>query len=88
MLLQRLPAALVGGLAIGVAAKPVRNPQDAGAVRKREVPASHVLHECSMPHWERTWERKNKMPADAVLPMRIGLQQPNLQSGHERLMDM
>ncbi len=89
MLFRYLAAVFVGGLAIEVAASPVRGHPDVGAVaRKREIPATHTVHERHMPHWAYTWEQKRKVPAKALLPMRIGLKQANLQDGHELLMDM
>lgn len=55
--------------------------------QKRHVPDSHVLHERQMPHWSRTWQKKAKVDDSALLPMRVGLRQTNVQEGHDLLMD-
>ena len=50
-------------------------------------PASHTLHEkrhtSSSP-----WVKRDRIPADALLPMRIGLTQRNLEKGYDFLMDV
>jgi len=84
MLFRYLAAALAGGLAIDAV---VASAVGVG-LKKREVPATHVLHERQMPHWSRTWNKKEKLRADALLPMRIGLKQSNLGAGHDLLMEM
>lgn len=88
MLVRYLAAAFIGGLAIEAAASPVHSQQDATVAKKREIPASHAVHERHMPHWTYTWEEKRKVPSNALLPMRIGLKQANLEDGHDLLMDM
>ncbi len=54
----------------------------------RHIPRSHVLHERQPEHWAEHWERRDKVPGNAMLPMRIGLKQSNLEEGHDRLMEM
>lgn len=78
MLFQHLAVAL---LAIGVSASDV-------VVVKREIPATHVVHERQMEHWARSWVKKRKVADSALLPMRIGLKQSNLDHGRELLMEM
>ncbi|KAK3319647.1 alkaline serine protease [Cercophora scortea] len=89
MLFLQLAAPLVVGLALEVAASVI--PHDAPAaphsVKKRVVPATHMLHERGLPHWTNTWEKRAKVPADALLPMRIGLRQSNVDVGHDMLME-
>ena len=87
MLLQSLVAALAGGLILQAVASPL-SPQFAGVQRKREVPATHALHERHLPHWETQWQKRSKVPDHQVLPMRIGLKQCNLEAGHDKLMEM
>ncbi len=87
MLLRHLALALAARLAGGAVAAAIPGPRVAGANR-RAVPTSHVLHEQAMPQWEQSWEQKQKVPLDAVLPMRIGLRQSNRREGHDMLMDM
>ena len=83
MLFRHIAAGLLGGLGTAVAAAAVEP-------SRRQIPArsTHVLHERAMPHWESTWAKREPMPADAVMPMRIGLKQRNLDHGHNLLMDM
>ena len=87
MLFRSLTALLAGGLAIDAALALETPGQSGSAVTRREVPASHILHERQMPHWSRAWTRTKRMVSTAVLPMRIGLKQPNLALGHDLLMD-
>lgn len=84
MLRKSLLAALAAGLALEVVASPVAHD---GAL-KRDVPATHALHERHAPHWGRKWAKRAKVPGHAVLPMRIGLKQSNMEAGHEKLMDL
>ena len=49
------------------------------------IPTSHVLHEkrsVALPH------KRQRVESDAVVPVRIGLRQSNLDTGYERLMDV
>lgn len=89
MLFRQLGAILAGGLAAAAAAAAtpfahsvhdVPRRHDA-AVARREVPASHVLHERQLPQWTRKWKRGAKVPRGALLPMRVGLKQRNLDEG-------
>lgn len=53
------------------------------------VPASlkHVLHEKrDVPASD--WVKSGRVEADAILPMRIGLTQTNLDNGYDYLMDV
>lgn len=87
MLLPSLIAVLSGGLLLEV----IANPISLGHVEpraKREVPASHSLHERHLDHWSTYWSKRSRVPATQILPMRIGLKQSNLEAGHEKLMDM
>jgi len=81
----RSALAVATALSLKVLAVPLR---EGVVVDRRVVPASHVLHERGLPHWEQTWEQKQRLPADMVLPMRFGLRQSNLRDGHDILMDM
>lgn len=84
MLYQRLLSAFAGAAAVHSV---VASPLDGHRVVGREIPSTHVLHERQMPQWSRTWQKKDRVPKSALLPMRIGLRQTNLQEGHELLMD-
>lgn len=53
----------------------------------REIPSTHALHERQASHVKHVWKRGSKVHSSAVLPMRIGLHQRNLQEGHDLLMD-
>lgn len=57
-----------------------------------DVVASPVLSR-SIQHEKREytpkgWSKGERIPGDAVLPMRIGLKQQNLEKGHDLLMDV
>lgn len=92
MLFRQLGAILGGGLAI-VAASPLSHsirdvPGRPDAVIRRDIPASHVLHERQPLHWTQKWKRDAKVPRNALLLMRVGLKQRNLEEGAELLRDM
>jgi tripeptidyl-peptidase-1 len=87
MLLQSLVAALASSLVLEAMAGPL-SAEFTGARTKREVPASHSLHERHLPHWGNKWSKKSRVPDSQILPMRIGLKQCNLEAGHDKLMDM
>lgn len=84
---QLVAAALCGAAAIDSV---LASPFDGGRLLStRDVPSTHVRHERQMPHWSWTWEKKQKVKKSAVLPMRIGLRQPEdkLQEGRDLLME-
>jgi tripeptidyl-peptidase-1 len=87
MLLRSLVAALAGSLVLEAVAGPVQV-EHAGAQMKREIPASHSLHERHTPQLKQRWTKRSKIPESQILPMRIGLKQCNLEAGHDKLMDM
>ncbi|CZT09147.1 related to Tripeptidyl-peptidase sed1 [Rhynchosporium agropyri] len=84
MLMRSLFAILASGLVIETVASPVTNPFGT----KREIPASHGLHERHLAHWSEEWVKKSKIPGSQVFPMRIGLKQHNLEAGHNKLMEL
>ncbi|RDW62407.1 hypothetical protein BP6252_11840 [Coleophoma cylindrospora] len=86
MHLHSLVVALAGGLILEAFASPLS--QHTRAPGKRDVPSSHILHERHLPHWSKQWTKRSKVPDHQVLPMRIGLQQHNLEAGHDKLMDI
>ncbi|KAJ4856549.1 pro-kumamolisin, activation domain-containing protein [Trichoderma breve] len=55
------------------------------SLTKREIPDSHRLHERQNSHWEGQWEKQIRVPANSLLPMRIGLVQSNIDEGARRL---
>lgn len=62
--------------------------QDGSAIAtKRDIPPTHILHERGLSQNTATWEKRGRVPPNAVLPMRIGLKQSNLEVGHDMLMD-
>jgi tripeptidyl-peptidase I len=85
MFVNSLLTVLTAGLAFEVAASPLAHD---GTVTRREIPATHVLHERHAPRLANKWTKRAKVPAGAVLPVRIGLKQSNLDAGHNKLMDM
>lgn len=81
--------AIVAGLLLGLALETVASPVSRHRpVAKRQVPASHVIHERHAPHWSSQWTKREKVAPETMLPMRIGLKQPNLDAGHDLLMEM
>lgn len=92
MLFRQLGAILGSGVVLAAAgplSHSVRDiPSRPDAVSKRSVPETHVLHERQLPQWTSTWKRSAKVPRDALLPMRIGLKQRNLEAGALMLRDM
>ncbi len=56
--------------------------------RRHAVPPSHVRHERQEPQHADGWVVRRPADPAALLPMRIGLRQPNVQRGHDKLMDM
>jgi tripeptidyl-peptidase-1 len=52
------------------------------------VPHTHVLHEKRDAAVLKRWVRREKLDSSAILPMRIGLTQKNLDLGHEFLMEV
>ncbi|CAK7265071.1 hypothetical protein SEPCBS57363_001395 [Sporothrix epigloea] len=53
---------------------------------KRVIPETHTRHERQPSSWARRWERTSRASVDAILPMRIGLKQRNVDEGHNKLM--
>jgi tripeptidyl-peptidase-1 len=49
---------------------------------------THVLHEKRDAKVLKRWVQREKLDPSAMLPMRIGLTQKNLDLGHEFLMDV
>lgn len=95
MLFGQVAAVLGGGISLVAAAGPLAHAvrdvparADANAIAKRSVPSSHVVHERQLPQWSQKWKRGAKVPKDALLPMRIGLKQRNLEHGAELLGEM
>ncbi|KUI54358.1 Tripeptidyl-peptidase sed1 [Cytospora mali] len=91
MLFGQVAAVLAGGAAVAAAgplSHSIRDLQGAAGhagLGKREIPSSHVLHERQLPQWSHNWKRTAKVPRDALLPVRIGLKQRNLEEGAELL---
>jgi tripeptidyl-peptidase-1 len=85
MLFHSLVASLGLGLAFEVLASPLFH---SDVPKKREVPASHAVHEPHTLHMFQQWAKRDKLSSTTVLPMRIGLKQSNLDMGHDRLIEM
>lgn len=94
MLFQTLACgALLGSLALEVAASPVGQPNvvvgpPSAQNHRRSIPATHAVHERQLPHWAKVWRRTEAVPRNAQLPMRIGLKQSNMQEGHDLFMSI
>jgi tripeptidyl-peptidase I len=59
----------------------------AALVNAAPAPVKHVLHEeRSMP--SRDWVKGARIEKNAVIPMRIGLTQTNLEKGYDYLMEV
>jgi tripeptidyl-peptidase I len=85
MLFYSLVAASCFGLALEVLASPLQ-PSDTS--RKRDVLSTHAVHEYLTPRIAQQWAKRDKLPSTTILPIRIGLKQSNLDTGHDRLMEM
>jgi tripeptidyl-peptidase I len=85
MLLRTLVAALSLGITLKGLASPLLH---SDSLKKREVPNSHAVHERHTPRMTQRWAKQEKLPSTAVLPMRIGLKQSNLDMGRNLLMEM
>jgi tripeptidyl-peptidase I len=87
MLLRHLLASL--SLSLAVAAVAIHDdgkPPLPG--KKRAVLATHAVHEHHPPQTGREWTKREKLPADVALSMRVGLRQSNLDAGHDKLIGM
>ncbi|KAH9217424.1 putative Tripeptidyl-peptidase sed1 [Leptodontidium sp. 2 PMI_412] len=84
MLMRSLVTVLASGLVLGTMASPITH----SVGTKREIPASHSLHERHLPQWGQQWVKKSKVPSSQIFPMRIGLKQHNLEAGHNKLMEI
>jgi tripeptidyl-peptidase I len=51
------------------------------------IPATYVVHEKRHAP-PRKWVKRDRIRSEAILPMRIGLKQSNLEKGHSFLMDV
>lgn len=52
------------------------------------TPSTYTLHEKRSSHLPKLWVRGNRVDGDAILPVRIGLTQNNLENGYAHLMDV
>ena len=71
--MQFLQSVLFGVLAVEVAAVP--------------FPSNHVLHERRIDA-PKAWIKRDRVAESALLPVRIGMTQSNLDKGHDLLMDV
>ncbi|KAI1858042.1 uncharacterized protein JN550_012935 [Neoarthrinium moseri] len=84
---------LLGLAVLKVSASPllghdVENLESSPVRAKRTIPETHIEHERQTLEHARRWGKIERPRSDAVLPMRIGLKQRNLQQGHDLLMDI
>ncbi|KAK3321723.1 Pro-kumamolisin, activation domain-containing protein [Apodospora peruviana] len=63
-------------------------PYEGTRTPKRRIPPSHRLHERHTPENLEAWVRREPADSRAILPIRIGLKQSNLDTGHNLLMDI
>ena len=56
-------------------------------VDARPAPPTHVVHE-KRHEGMRTWVKRERVAGDAILPIKIGLTQQNLDKGYDYLMDV
>lgn len=59
----------------------------AGLVNAAPAPIKHVLHE-ERAVANRDWVKSSRIEKDAIIPMRIGLTQTNLEKGYDYLMEV
>ncbi|KAH8901971.1 hypothetical protein BR93DRAFT_973059 [Coniochaeta sp. PMI_546] len=65
-----------------------RDTDGSGRPPRRHIPLSHVVHESHEPRHIEGWTRAERAVPVAILPMRIGLRQSNVDLGHEVLMNI
>jgi len=75
------PAASIGGPLFGH--EPLSRDNE-----RPSVPASHAIHERREIEHVEGWVWKERAGPGARVPVRIALQQSNLQQAHDKLMDM
>lgn len=86
--------AIAGAIAVEAGVASSRTPARGHAVRDasssagRRIPPSHIVHERHEPRHTEGWTRAERADQDAILPMRIGLKQSNVDLGHELLMNL
>ena len=49
--------------------------------------APHAIHE-KRDYTPSSWEKRDRVPATATIPVRVGLRQSNLEKGYDFLMDV
>lgn len=86
-------AVIAGAIVLGAAAKlpfdhAVRDAVPARLRAPRSIPATYITHERHGPRHTEGWARRELADEQAILPMRVGLTQSNLDRGHDLLMDM
>ena len=86
-------AAIASAIVLGAAAKlpfdhAVRDAAPVARRTPRSIPGAYVTHERHRPGHTEGWARRELADAQAILPMRVGLTQSNLDRGHDLLMDM
>ncbi|KAI1389168.1 putative alkaline serine protease AorO [Hypoxylon trugodes] len=79
--------ALVGLVAVEVFAAPPFHGVESTRLR-RSIPDTHIQHEKRTEIQARSWTKMARAVPDAKIPVRIGLKQRNLQSGHDLLMEI
>lgn len=57
------------------------------AVQSAVVPSTHAVHE-KRDFTPKAWVKRDRLHPRALLPMRIGLKQRNLDRGYDLLMDV
>lgn len=90
MLFGQLAVVAASGVVIGALASPLASSSHnvLNAVSKREIPTTHGLHERQHAQWGRQWVQRDRVAPRALLPMRIGLTQRNLDAGARHLSKM
>ncbi|CAK7264273.1 hypothetical protein SEPCBS119000_000904 [Sporothrix epigloea] len=81
-------AAILGYFSLQAAAAANNVAEPASKKIKRVIPDTHALHERQPLSWASRWQRTKRAAPDAILPMRIGLKQRNVDEGHDRLMTL
>lgn len=86
--------AIAGALAVEAGVASSRTPVSehasslAGGLPRRRIPPSHIVHERHEPRHTEGWTRAERAHQEAILPMRIGLRQSNVDLAHELLMNL
>lgn len=76
-------------IVLALSLRPVASPLSVVSTQsKDDIPLTHGVHERQHPRWRMEWAKRKRISRAAILPMRIGLMQSNLEEGARHLLMM